>query len=96
MIYMDHSATSPVDKEVFDVMAPFFTEEYGNASTLYSLGRQARISMELARQSIASLIRAQSDEIIFTSGGTESDNIAIKGIAYLLKDKGNHIITSDI
>ncbi|GAB4316090.1 MAG: cysteine desulfurase NifS [Methanobacteriaceae archaeon] len=96
MIYMDHSATSPVDKEVLAAMEPFFMEEYGNASTLYSLGRQAKKSLESARASIASLIGASPDEIIFTSGGTESDNIAIKGSAYLLKDKGNHIITSDI
>lgn len=93
---MDHSATSPVDKEVLAAMEPFFMEEYGNASTLYSLGRQAKKSLESARASIASLIGASPDEIIFTSGGTESDNIAIKGSAYLLKDKGNHIITSDI
>ncbi|MDD1774677.1 MAG: cysteine desulfurase NifS [Methanobacterium sp.] len=95
-MYMDHSATSPVDPEVFKAMEPYFVNSYGNASTLYSLGREARKAMEESRKMVASLIRAKPDEIIFTSGGTESDNIAIKGIAYRLRDKGNHIITSNI
>jgi cysteine desulfurase len=93
---MDHSATSPVDPEVFKAMEPYFINSYGNASTLYSLGREARKAMEESRKMVASLIGAKLDEIIFTSGGTESDNIAIKGIAYRLRDKGNHIITSNI
>ena len=96
MIYMDHSATSPVDPEVFEAMKPYFVEQFGNASTLYSLGRDARKAMENARAQVASLIGAKTEEIVFTSGGTESDNIAIKGTAYRLKDKGNHIITSAI
>lgn len=96
MIYMDHSATSPVDPQVFEAMKPYFVDSFGNASTLYSLGRDARKAMESARAHVASLIGAKPEEIIFTSGGTESDNIAIKGTAYRLKDKGNHIITSAI
>ena len=96
MIYMDHSATSPVDPEVFETMKPYFIESFGNASTLYSLGREGRMAMESAREQVASIIGAENKEIIFTSGGTESDNIAIKGIAYKHKKKGNHIITSDI
>lgn len=96
MIYMDHSATSPVDPEVFEAMKPYFVNSFGNASTLYSLGREARKDMESARAHVASLIGAKPEEVIFTSGGTESDNIAIKGTAYRLKDKGNHIITSVI
>jgi cysteine desulfurase len=96
MIYMDHSATSPVDPEVFKAMEPYFVDNFGNASTLYSLGREARKAMESARAQVASLIGAKPEEVIFTSGGTESDNIAIKGTAYRLKDKGNHIITSAI
>jgi len=96
MIYMDHSATSPVDPEVFETMKPYFIESFGNASTLYSLGREGRMAMESAREEVASIIGAENKEIIFTSGGTESDNIAIKGIAYKHKKKGNHIITSDI
>jgi cysteine desulfurase len=93
---MDHSATSPVDPQVFEAMKPYFVDSFGNASTLYSLGRDARKAMESARAQVASLIGAKPEEIIFTSGGTESDNIAIKGTAYRLKDKGNHIITSAI
>jgi cysteine desulfurase len=96
MIYMDHSATSPVDREVLNAMEPYFVKSYGNASTLYSLGRDARRAMESSREKVASIIGANTDEIIFTSGGTESDNIAIKGIAYRFKRRGNHIITSNI
>jgi cysteine desulfurase len=93
---MDHSATSPVDPKVFEAMKPYFTNEFGNASTLYSLGRNAKNAMESARQEVATIIGADPKEIIFTSGGTESDNIAILGTARKLKNKGNHIITSDI
>jgi len=96
MIYIDHSATSPVDPEVFEAMKPYFTDSFGNASTLYSLGREGKKAMESAREEVASIIGAEAKEIIFTSGGTESDNIAILGAAYKLKKKGNHIITSDI
>ncbi|WP_048080567.1 MULTISPECIES: cysteine desulfurase NifS [Methanobacterium] len=95
-MYMDHSATSPVDPEVFEAMKPYFVDNFGNASTLYSLGRDARKAMEAAREQVASLIGAKPEEVIFTSGGTESDNIAIKGTVYRLKNKGNHIITSAI
>jgi len=93
---MDHSATSPVDPEVFEAMKPYFIDSFGNASTLYSLGREGKKAMESAREEVASIIGAETKEIIFTSGGTESDNIAILGAAYKLKKKGNHIITSDI
>ncbi|AEG18019.1 Cysteine desulfurase [Methanobacterium paludis] len=96
MIYMDHSATAPVDPAVFEAMKPYFIDSFGNASTLYSLGREGRRAMESARKQVASIINADPKEIIFTSGGTESDNIAIKGTAYRLKNKGNHIITSNI
>ena len=96
MIYMDHSATSPVDPEVFEAMKPYFINSFGNASTLYSLGREAKNAIEAARQEVATIIGAEPKEIIFTSGGTESDNIAILGTARKLKNKGKHIITSDI
>ncbi|GAB6056673.1 cysteine desulfurase NifS [Methanobacterium movens] len=96
MIYLDHSATSPVNPEVLKAMEPFFSQEFGNASTFYSLGRTARQAMEAARENVASLIGASPQEIIFTSGGTESDNMAIKGTAYKWKNKGKHIITSAI
>lgn len=96
MIYMDHSATSPVDPQVLKEMLPYFKENFGNASTLYSLGREARTAMEKARKQVASLIGANPDEIYFTSGGTESDNIAIKGTVNRLQNQGHHIITSTI
>ena len=95
-VYLDHSATSPLDPEVWNAMEPYFSDSFGNASTLYSLGRKARTAMEKAREQVASLIGAQPTEIYFTSGGTESDNIAIKGASRHLKNKGNHIITSSI
>lgn len=93
-IYMDHAATTKVDQEVLDAMLPYFTEYYGNASSLHAFGREAHNAMEDARNKVAELIGANGDEIIFTAGGTESDNIAIKGIAY--KRKSGHIITSSI
>ena len=96
MRYMDHSATSPVNPEVLEEMLPYFNQSFGNASTLYALGREARTAMENARKQVASLIGAQPEEIYFTSGGTESDNMAIKGVVSKLKNKGNHIITSSI
>lgn len=96
MIYMDNSATSPVKEEVFNAMIPFLKEEFGNPSTFYSLGRNAKKALEESRANVANLINANINEIIFTSGGTESDNMAIKGIAYKLENKGKHIITSVI
>ena len=96
MIYMDNSATSPVKEEVFNAMIPYLKEEFGNPSTFYSLGRSAKKAVETAREHVAQLINADTKEITFTSGGTESDNMAIKGIAYKLEDKGKHIITTEI
>jgi len=96
MSYMDHSATSPVNPEVLQAMLPYFKESFGNASTIYTLGMEARTAMENGRKHVASLIGAKPEEVYFTSGGTESDNIAIKGTASRLKGKGNHIITSAI
>jgi len=96
MIYLDNAATTPVRKEVLDEMLPYFSRKYGNASSLHALGREAREAVEKAREQIAKTINAHSDEIYFTSGGTESDNMAIKGAAFANKDKGSHIITSSI
>ena len=99
-IYLDHAATTPVDREVLLEMLPYFTRFYGNASSLHSNGGMAHEALEKAREKVAEVINAEPDEIIFTSGGTESDNMAIKGIAYKNKDKikgkGPHIITSSI
>ncbi|HJH30655.1 MAG TPA: cysteine desulfurase, partial [Methanosarcinaceae archaeon] len=95
-IYMDHGATTPVDPRVVDVMLPYFTDKFGNASSLHSFGQEAAKVLEQSRQEVASSIGAKPEEIIFTSGGTESDNLAIKGIAYRNSDRGKHIITSTI
>lgn len=95
-VYMDHAATTPVDPLVVKAMLPYFSECFGNASSLHSFGRDAFEAVEAARQKVADLIGAEKNEIIFTSGGTESDNLAIKGVAYRNRDKGNHIITTSI
>ena len=94
--YFDNSATTPVREEVVKEMLPFFGVEYGNASVMYSLGRNAKKAMKKARERVASAINADINEIYFTSCGSESDNLAIKGFAYENKNKGNHIITSKI
>ncbi len=93
---MDHSATTAVDPAVREAMLPYLTEKYGNPSSLYSLGREARRAIEEARQKVADLLGAKKEEIIFTGSGTESDNLAIKGIAFRNRKKGDHIITSSI
>ncbi|BBB92885.1 MAG TPA: cysteine desulfurase NifS [Methylomusa anaerophila] len=95
-IYFDHSATTPVDQEVANTMLEYMTEKFGNASSIHSFGREAKKAVEEAREQVAKLIGAQSNEIFFTSGGTEGDNWAIKGVAYANRKKGNHIITTAI
>jgi len=99
-IYMDYAATTPVDDEVLEEMMPFFQKYYGNASSIHSFGRESFDAVENARVQVADLLNSDADEIIFTSGGTESDNLAIKGVAYLNKkkrnSKGYNIITSKI
>ncbi|MBA3052186.1 cysteine desulfurase NifS [bacterium] len=96
MIYLDHNATTPVHPEVLDAMLPFYKEVYGNASSIHAFGRAARSAVEESREKIAAFIGASEDEIIFTSGGTESDNTAIRGVMEANASKGNHIITSVI
>ncbi len=93
-VYFDHSATTPVRREVLEAMLPYFSEEFGNASSVHGFGQRARNAMEAARDTIASLIGASPEEIIFTSGGTESDNLAIKGVA--AAGRRGRIITSAI
>ncbi len=95
-IYLDHGATTPVDDRVVETMMPFFTQKFGNASSLHSFGIEARRAVEDARAEVAKLLNAQIEEIIFTSGGTESDNLALTGIAMANREKGKHIITSSI
>ena len=96
IIYFDNSATTKIKTEVLNEMMPFLTTQYGNASSLYSIGRESKRAIENARKRVAELINSEAKEIYFTAGGSESDNIALKGFAYANKEKGNHIITSKI
>ena len=93
-IYLDHNATTPVRKEVLDAMMPYFAEDYGNASSVYSMGQKARHAIDEAREVIGDTLGTEAADIIFTSGGTESDNFAIKGVAMANLNKGRHVITS--
>lgn len=95
-IYMDNSATTPVRKEVVEEMLPYMTENFGNPSSIYDLGNVSKRAIEKARKKVADAIGAEENEIYFTSGGTESDNWAVKGIAFANRNKGKHIITSSI
>ena len=93
-IYVDHSATTPLRREVLDAMLPYLTENFGNASTVYAEGREAKKAINTARAQVAKAIGAQEKEIFFTGSGTESDNWAIRGVAMANRQKGNHIITT--
>ena len=93
---MDHSATTPVAAEVLEAMLPFFSDKFGNASSLHAFGREAKEALEESRQRVARVLNADAEEIVFTSGGTESDNLALRGIAYKNRNFGWHIITSQI
>ncbi len=95
-IYLDYAATTPMDPRVIEVINEHFKETYGNASSLHSLGQRSRLVLENSREIVASLINANKIDIYFTSSGTESDNLAIKGVALKNKERGNHIITSSI
>lgn len=95
-IYLDHAATTPVRPEVVEAMLPYFTDNFGNASSVYSWGRSARQALEQAREQVAEALGASADEIVFTSGGSEAGNLAIKGIALNYQNRGKHIITSAI
>lgn len=96
LIYMDHAATTPVRPEVLEAMLPYFTQKFGNASSIYTLGRESKKAVEEAREKVAAAFGAQAKEIFFTGSGTEADNWAIKGVAYANRQKGNHIITTAI
>ncbi|MCA9884830.1 MAG: cysteine desulfurase [Anaerolineae bacterium] len=97
-VYLDHSATTPTDPRVLEAMMPYFSEQYGNASSVHSYGRQAERAIEDARQTIANILNCQPTEIVFTSGGSESDNLAIRGCAMVARaaGKGNHLITTPV
>jgi len=95
-IYLDHAATTPVHPRVLERMLPYLKDQYGNPSSVYRLGREAKKAIEDAREKVAQLIGAEPREIVFTSGGTESDNIALQGVARANRARGRHIITSSI
>src|SRR6185369_11245913 len=95
-VYLDHQSSTPVLPEVFDAMKPYFTEAFGNASSLHQHGLRVRDALAKARSQYAALINAESpDDIIFTSDGTESSNLAIKGVAYANQRKGNHLVVCE-
>lgn len=95
-IYLDYAATTPTHPDVVKAMLPYFSEVFGNPSTIYACGQEAKGAMEAARVKVAGLIGATDEEIVFTSGGTEADNFALEGVAFANENKGNHIITSSI
>jgi cysteine desulfurase len=95
-IYLDHAATTALDRRVLETMIPYFTTEYGNASSIYTLGRHAMQAIDGAREEVAEILNCRPTEIIFTGGGSESDNLALKGLAFTAQKKGNHIITTSI
>ena len=94
-VYMDYGAATPVDQRVLEEMMPYFGEKFGNPSSVYSLGFEAKAAIEEAREKVAKLVNVNKDGVIFTSNGTESNNLAIKGTVFQFKDKGKHIITSE-
>ena len=95
-VYLDNSATTPVERRVLDAMLPYFTNKYGNASSVHHFGQEARAAVDTARREVAALIGARPNEIVFVSGGTEANNFAIKGLTDAAQQYGRHIITSAI
>jgi cysteine desulfurase len=95
-VYLDNSATTPVDRRVVEAMLPFLTEKYGNASSVHFFGQEARAAVDRARREVAALANARPNEIVFLSGGTEANNLAIRGVAEAFEHQGRHIITSQI
>jgi cysteine desulfurase len=96
VIYLDYNATTPLDNRVFEVMTPYMTRNWGNPSSPYSFGNQARIAVEKARKRVAECLGCKPAEIIFTSCGTESDNLAVRGVAHALRTRGNHFVTTAV
>src|ERR1041384_406160 len=95
-VYLDHSATTPIDARVLEAMLPYLTETFGNASSVHMFGQEARAAVDKARRQVAALIGARANEIVFTSGGTEANNLAIRGICEAAQSHGKHLITSAI
>jgi cysteine desulfurase len=96
IIYMDHAGTTPLDSRVLEAMMPYFSQRFGNPSSVHCIGQEARHALDESRERVANVLGCRSSEVVFTSGGTESDNTAIKGTAYALQQTGNHIITSTV
>lgn len=96
MIYVDHAATSPTHPKVVETMFPFFTETFGNPSSIHQIGRKTRGALDRARKEISQTIGADEKEIVFTSGGTEADNTALIGVMLANREKGKHLITTEI
>src|SRR4029077_17033269 len=95
-VYLDHSATTPADRRVVEAMLPYLTEKFGNASSVHSFGQESRAAVDRARRQVAPFVVARTNEIIFPSGGTEANNLAIRGICESAESHGRHIITSAI
>src|SRR5437899_1884989 len=95
-VYLDHSATTPIDPRVVEALLPYLSERFGNASSVHSFGQEARAAVDRARRKVAALIGARANEIVFTSGGTEANNLAVQGICDAAESHGRHIITSAI
>ena len=96
LIYMDHAATTPVREEVLEAMLPHFRDSFGNPSSIYTLAQESRKALDESRETVAHALGARTSEVVFTSGGTEADNAALKGVAFALRHLGNHIVTSSI
>ena len=96
VIYFDHAGTTPTDPRVLEAMLPYFTQLYGNPSSVHTVGQEARHALDVARERVAHVLHCRTNEVVFTSGGTESDNAAIHGSAVALQEAGNHIITSSV
>src|SRR4030043_60708 len=96
MLYLDYNATTPIDKSVADAMLPYIQGNFGTPSSSHDYGIAAQKAVESAREQVASLLNANPKEIVFTSGGSESNNMVIKGVAHSFRERGNHIITSQI
>ena len=96
LIYLDHAGTTPTDPRVLEAMLPYFTQLYGNPSSVHTIGQEARHALDDARERVAKVLGCRTSEVVFTSGGTESDNAAIQGVATALHETGSHIITSSV
>ena len=95
-VYMDHAGTTALDLKVLEAMIPYFNERFGNPSSLHTVGQEARYALDEARERVAGVLNCRPREVVFTGGGTESDNAAIHGVATELNETGNHIITSNV